>query len=218
MRHQVPQGNWLVALALRLEIGHVFGDRRVEIELACFPQLHDGYIGEQLRHAADAVHGLRRGRSFLLWISKAESLGPNDGLIIDQRDRNRRKALGFEFLLRELFDEGDSGGVFVGGSDGWLSMCGTGGNNCDQARQAHESISVFAARPTKNVGWVESSRPTGWITTSTVGLEDYVSRLLPSALLQSRLLPARRRLSSRRAAAFHPGRGRAQPGCRFASA
>ena len=73
MGHHLPQRDRLVEGIARLEVGQVFRDRRIEVESAALDQLHDGEVGEQLRHRTDAIDRVGRGRHLRLRIGEAEA-------------------------------------------------------------------------------------------------------------------------------------------------
>ena len=47
VRHQFPQGNWLIERIMRCKVGDILGDWRIEIDLAPFHQLHNSDVGKQ---------------------------------------------------------------------------------------------------------------------------------------------------------------------------
>ena len=111
VRHQLPQSDWRVERIRRLEVRQVPRDGRVEVELSTLDELHDSDVGEQLGHGADAIHGLGRGWLLLRRIGIAEPPGPDHLLVLDQRDRDRRKPLVFDLVRNQALDLRDRGGI-----------------------------------------------------------------------------------------------------------
>ena len=97
--HQLPQGDLLVERVERLEVGQHARDRGVEVEGAALDQLHDGQVGEELRHGADAVDGVGGGRRLRLRVGEAVAARPDDGLIVHQGDGQGGQPLGLDFPL-----------------------------------------------------------------------------------------------------------------------
>ncbi len=48
MRHKLSQRDGLVGRIVRMKVRQVTADRRIEVQLSAFDQLHDADVGEQL--------------------------------------------------------------------------------------------------------------------------------------------------------------------------
>ena len=115
MRHQHAQRDVFAEAIDGLEIGQIFGDRRVEVERAAFDELHHGQVGEQLRHRADAIDRLRRRRFFGGGIGETVAVRPDDFLIVHQCNRQRRDAFVGHLTLDHFLQRRGDGFVILGG-------------------------------------------------------------------------------------------------------
>src|SRR6185437_3179511 len=104
VRHQFAQcyrrAKWIVGR----EVRQIPGERRIQAEHALLDELHHGDIGEELRHAAHAINGIRRSRRAVGEIRVAEALRPDDALIVDESDGDRGEMLLALFVRDELLE------------------------------------------------------------------------------------------------------------------
>ena len=121
VRHELAQGDGRAGGVVGGEVGEVVRDGRVDVEFAALVQLHDGDVGEELRHRADAVDG--GGGGGVAGGLLAEPGCPRDALFVDERDGHGGEALLVALALDHGFECGGDFGV-VGargdiGGGGW---------------------------------------------------------------------------------------------------
>ncbi len=108
-----------------MKIGKVAIDRSIEVDPTQFHELHDGGIRKELGNRPYTINGVRSGGNFLLRVRQAETLSPDNLLIIHQRDRNGRQGLIFHLLRNRLRQRRSD--VNIRGSDLNIDLCAQGG-------------------------------------------------------------------------------------------
>ena len=91
VRHELAQGDGRAGRVVGGEVGEVVGHGGVDVEFAALVQLHDGDVGEELRHRTDAVDGC--GGGGVAGGLFAEAGRPCDALFVDERDGHGGEAL-----------------------------------------------------------------------------------------------------------------------------
>src|SRR5581483_2358051 len=86
----------------------------------------------------DAVRRIRGRRLPSAGIDVSEAARPDDGLVIDQRQRQRRQALGGDLLLHPALQRLDGGGIFRIRPDvGGAGRGATKSKDTENERQTH---------------------------------------------------------------------------------
>ena len=111
MRHQLANRDRLAEGIVGMKVRQISRHGRVEVDLALLDELHYRDIGEELRHRADAIHGLRSRAAPRRRIDDAESLRPDHLLVVDERDRDDRQSLRPHLALDEPLELVGDGGV-----------------------------------------------------------------------------------------------------------
>ncbi len=143
--HQLAERDGRVESVDRLEVRQDARDRGVEVEGAALDELHHGQVGEQLRHRADAVNGVGRGRRLGLRVGEAVAARPDDLLIVHQRDRQGGQSLGFDFVLDEGVEPFH--GVLVG--LGGRRVSGAGGQGAGEHERDRQGCDATHGGPPK---------------------------------------------------------------------
>lgn len=82
-------------------------DRRVDVNLPLFSQLHDADVGEKLGNRAYAVHGVSWRRHLAHGIGITEAASVDRLIAVDECDRNGREILVLKFVLNQSLQGGD---------------------------------------------------------------------------------------------------------------
>ncbi len=142
VRHELPQGDRRAGAVVGREVGEVGADRRVDVDVALLGQLHDGDVGEELRHRAHPVDRLGGGGDTGRLL--AEPGSPGDAVAINQRDRDGREPLLVALALDHGGEGGGNFGVVGSGPDRGGSVVPGIGAGQGQEREQREGEELHA--------------------------------------------------------------------------